>query len=82
MLKGSCFASRRRIANCVRSMSPSATAAMTFLAAASIFSIADRVIMLDKGAQGIIAEGRPLELAKNSRDPRVTEFLHRGDLVV
>jgi phospholipid/cholesterol/gamma-HCH transport system ATP-binding protein len=49
---------------------------------ASIFSIADRVIMLDKGAKGIIAEGRPLELAKNSRDPRVTEFLHRGDLVV
>jgi phospholipid/cholesterol/gamma-HCH transport system ATP-binding protein len=49
---------------------------------ASIFSIADRVIMLDKGAKGIIAEGRPLELAKNSRDPRVTEFLHRGDLAV
>jgi len=48
---------------------------------ASIFSIADRVVMLDKGAQGIIAEGRPRELAATSRDPRVTEFLHRGDLV-
>ncbi|MCF7760300.1 MAG: ATP-binding cassette domain-containing protein [Cephaloticoccus sp.] len=46
---------------------------------ASIFSIADRVIMLDKGEQGIIAEGPPRELAAHSRDPRVTEFLHRGD---
>lgn len=32
---GSCFESRRRMAIWVRSMSPSATAAMTFLAAAS-----------------------------------------------
>ena len=47
---------------------------------ASIFSIADRVIMLDRGEQGIIAEGPPRELAAKSRDPRVTEFLHRGDL--
>jgi phospholipid/cholesterol/gamma-HCH transport system ATP-binding protein len=45
---------------------------------ASIFEIADRVIMLDRGAQGIVAEGRPGELARTSRDPRVTEFLHRG----
>ena len=48
---------------------------------ASIFSIADRVVMLDRGAQGIIAEGAPKELARNSRDPRVTEFLTRGDLL-
>jgi len=48
---------------------------------ASIFDIADRVIMLDRGQQGIIAEGRPKELAANSRDPRVTEFLRRGDLL-
>ena len=48
---------------------------------ASIFAIADRVIMLDRGEQGIIAEGRPRELALNSRDPRVTEFLRRGDLL-
>ena len=34
------FASRRRMASCVRNMSPSATAAMTFFAADSIFSIA------------------------------------------
>jgi phospholipid/cholesterol/gamma-HCH transport system ATP-binding protein len=47
---------------------------------ASIFSIADRVIMLDRDEQGIIAEGPPRELAKQSNDPRVTEFLHRGDL--
>lgn len=46
---------------------------------ASIFSIADRVIMLDKMEQGIIAEGAPAQLAAHSRDSRVTEFLHRGD---
>lgn len=46
---------------------------------ASIFSIADRVIMLDKDEQGIIAEGPPVELARSIRDARVTEFLHRGD---
>ncbi len=46
---------------------------------ASIFGIADRVIMLDRTAQGIIAEGAPRELAAHNRDPRVSEFLHRGD---
>ena len=46
---------------------------------ASIFGIADRVIMLDRGEQGIIAEGAPRELAERSRDPRVSDFLHRGD---
>jgi len=46
---------------------------------ASIFSIADRVIMLDKATQGIIAEGPPRTLARESRDARVMEFLHRGD---
>ena len=48
---------------------------------ASIFDIADRVIMLDRGEQGIIATGAPKVLAKSSRDPRVTEFLRRGDLL-
>ncbi len=43
----------------------------------SIFSTADRVIMLEREAKGIIAEGNPRELAKNCSDPRVTEFLHR-----
>ncbi|HVS54140.1 MAG TPA: ATP-binding cassette domain-containing protein [Opitutaceae bacterium] len=48
---------------------------------ASIFDIADRVIMLDRAAKGIIAEGRPRELAANSRDARVSEFLRRGDAI-
>ena len=48
---------------------------------ASIFSIADRVIMLDRAQKGIIAEGRPRELAATSRDPRVAEFLRREDLL-
>ena len=36
---------------------------------------------LDRAEQGIIAEGRPRELAASSRDPRVTEFLRRGDVL-
>jgi phospholipid/cholesterol/gamma-HCH transport system ATP-binding protein len=48
---------------------------------ASIFELADRVIMLDRAHQGIIAEGRPRELATTSRDPRVLEFLRRDDLL-
>ena len=48
---------------------------------ATIFEIADRVIMLDRSAQGIIAEGNPRELARNSGDLRVTEFLRRGDVL-
>jgi phospholipid/cholesterol/gamma-HCH transport system ATP-binding protein len=45
---------------------------------ASIYDIADRVVMLERAEKGIIAEGRPRELAMNSRDPRVSEFLRRG----
>ena len=45
---------------------------------ASIYDIADRVIMLEKQAQGIIAEGAPRTLATTSADPRVKEFLTRG----
>jgi phospholipid/cholesterol/gamma-HCH transport system ATP-binding protein len=48
---------------------------------ASIFALANRVIMLDRAHQGIIAEGRPQELAEKSRDPRVMEFLRREDLL-
>jgi phospholipid/cholesterol/gamma-HCH transport system ATP-binding protein len=48
---------------------------------ASIFAIADRVILLDRGEKGIVAEGAPRELATQSRDPRVLDFLRRGDLV-
>jgi phospholipid/cholesterol/gamma-HCH transport system ATP-binding protein len=48
---------------------------------ASIFGIADRAIMLDRAAKGIIAEGAPRALALNSGDPRVSEFLRRGDVL-
>jgi len=41
----------------------------------SIFRVADRLILLDKAARGIIAEGAPHDLARTSRDPRVREFL-------
>jgi phospholipid/cholesterol/gamma-HCH transport system ATP-binding protein len=47
---------------------------------ASIFDLADRVIMLDREAQGIIATGTPRGLLDGSSDPRVQEFLRRGDL--
>ncbi len=43
----------------------------------SIFGIADRVVLLDRETKGIIAEGPPRELAENSSDPRVREFLQR-----
>jgi phospholipid/cholesterol/gamma-HCH transport system ATP-binding protein len=44
---------------------------------ASIFALADRVILLNREAQGIIAEGAPRALADRSDDPRVQEFLAR-----
>ncbi len=40
----------------------------------SIFNIAHRVIMLDKEAKGIIAEGNPHDLREYSKDQRVTAF--------
>lgn len=43
----------------------------------SIFGVADRVIMLEKATQGIIAEGDPRVLARDSADLRVQEFLRR-----
>ena len=43
----------------------------------SIFRLADRVIMLDRTAKGIIAEGKPSELATGSKDPRVRDFLNQ-----
>jgi phospholipid/cholesterol/gamma-HCH transport system ATP-binding protein len=43
----------------------------------SIFSIAHRVIMLDKSARGIIAQGDPRELKDHSTDPRVSDFFNR-----
>jgi phospholipid/cholesterol/gamma-HCH transport system ATP-binding protein len=44
---------------------------------ASIYSIANRVIMLDKASKGIIAEGDPKALRDQSSDPRVHQFFNR-----
>jgi phospholipid/cholesterol/gamma-HCH transport system ATP-binding protein len=44
---------------------------------ASIYSIADRVIMLDKASKSIIAEGDPKVLRDQSVDPRVHQFFNR-----
>ena len=44
---------------------------------ASIFDLADRVVMLDRGAKGVIAQGDPKALRDGSPDARVTEFLNR-----
>lgn len=44
---------------------------------ASIYAIADRVIMLDKETKSIIGEGRPQVLASESLDPKVRQFFNR-----
>jgi phospholipid/cholesterol/gamma-HCH transport system ATP-binding protein len=44
---------------------------------ASIYAIADRIIMLDKRTKGIIAEGDPRKLRDESTDPYVRQFFHR-----
>jgi phospholipid/cholesterol/gamma-HCH transport system ATP-binding protein len=44
---------------------------------ASIYSIADRVIMLDNRTRTIIAEGRPAELRENTTDPWMRRFFNR-----
>ena len=43
----------------------------------SIETIADRVIMLDKRTQRIIAEGRPQDLRDHSENPWVRQFFNR-----
>lgn len=43
----------------------------------SIYAIADRVIMLDKRAKGIIATGRPQDLRDHSPNPLVRQFFNR-----
>jgi len=43
----------------------------------SIYKIAHRVLMLDKEAKGLIAEGKPLELKERATDPRVKSFFLR-----
>ena len=44
---------------------------------ASIYMIADRVIMLDGRTHTIIAEGKPAELRDNASDPWVRRFFNR-----
>lgn len=46
----------------------------------SIMTIADRVIMLDKHARGMIAEGDPRRLKEESAHPVVRAFFNRTDL--
>jgi len=46
----------------------------------SIFTIADRVIVLDKETKNIIDEGDPLDLKVNSPHPWVRKFLNRSNL--
>jgi phospholipid/cholesterol/gamma-HCH transport system ATP-binding protein len=43
----------------------------------SIYAVADRVIMLDKSTQGIIAEGKPADLRDHSTNPEVRRFFLR-----
>jgi phospholipid/cholesterol/gamma-HCH transport system ATP-binding protein len=43
----------------------------------SVYGIADRCILLDTEARIIVAEGKPLDLRDNSRDPRVRRFFRR-----
>jgi phospholipid/cholesterol/gamma-HCH transport system ATP-binding protein len=42
-----------------------------------IFKVAHRIIMLDKSAQGIIAQGDPKHLKEKSPDPKVRQFFNR-----
>jgi len=44
---------------------------------ASIFAVAQRVIMLDKARKTIIATGKPQELRDRSEDPAVRQFFRR-----
>jgi phospholipid/cholesterol/gamma-HCH transport system ATP-binding protein len=47
---------------------------------ASILAIADRCVMLDAKARGMIALGRPKELQANATEPMVRAFFHRETL--
>ena len=44
---------------------------------ASILAICDRVIMIDRGKKGVIAEGDPRDLRDHTTDPVVHAFFHR-----
>jgi phospholipid/cholesterol/gamma-HCH transport system ATP-binding protein len=47
---------------------------------ASIFAIADRCVMLDAQAKGIVAIGRPAKLKADSTEPAVRAFFNRETL--
>ncbi len=47
----------------------------------SIFTIADRVVMLDKEARGILAEGTPQQLKDNPQNETVRRFFNRKPLI-
>jgi len=44
---------------------------------ASIYAVADRVIMLDSSKRGILAQGSPVDLRDNDTDPKVRAFFRR-----
>ena len=44
---------------------------------ASIYTATDRVILIERRAKGIIAEGDPRRLRDESEDPRVRSFFRR-----
>lgn len=44
---------------------------------ASIYAVAERVIMLDQSIKGILAEGSPAELRDHNTNPFVHAFFHR-----
>jgi phospholipid/cholesterol/gamma-HCH transport system ATP-binding protein len=44
---------------------------------ASIYSIADRVVMLGATTKGIVAEGKPADLRDGAADPWVRRFFNR-----
>ena len=44
---------------------------------ASIYAVADRVIMLDQKSRGILAAGAPKDLRDHSANPAVRAFFHR-----
>ena len=46
----------------------------------SVMSIIDRAILLDRSSRGIVAEGRPAELARRTEPPFVAAFFHRRPL--
>lgn len=47
---------------------------------ASVFTVADRVVMVDKAARGVIALGEPHALRESSDNPRVRQFFNRSAL--